>query len=45
MIPEGWFESISFAEEFGAVGLPVIAWREITEPYRPEAEDSGGRNE
>lgn len=35
IIPEGWFESVSFAEEFEAVNVPVIAWREITEPYKP----------
>ena len=40
VIPEGWFESISFAEEFGVVDMPVIAWREIAEPYKPEEEDS-----
>lgn len=39
VIPEGWFESVSFAEEFGAVDMPVIAWREIAEPYRTEEED------
>lgn len=36
VIPEGWFESVSFAEEFEAVDMKVIAWREIGEPYRPE---------
>lgn len=39
VIPEGWFESVSFAEEFEAVDVPVIAWREITEPYRPAKEE------
>lgn len=39
VIPEGWFESVSFVEEFGAVDVPVIAWREIAESYRPEEED------
>lgn len=39
VIPEGWFESVSFAEEFEAVDVPVIAWREITEPYKPEKEE------
>lgn len=38
IIPEGWFESVSFAEEFGTVDSPVIAWREIVEPYKPESE-------
>ena len=27
VIPEGWFESISFAEEFGVVDMPVIFCR------------------
>ena len=39
VIPEGWFESVSFGEEFGAVDVPVIAWREIAESYRLEEED------
>lgn len=39
VIPEGWFESVSFVEEFGAVDVPVIAWREIAESYRLEEED------
>lgn len=35
-IPEGWWESFSFSEEFGAVvNMPVIAWRYPAEPYRP----------
>ncbi len=38
VIPEGWFEGVSFAEEFESVDMPVIAWREITEPYRPARE-------
>lgn len=33
-IPEGWFESVSFAEEFERVDMPVIAWRTLTEPYK-----------
>lgn len=40
VISEGWFESVSFAEAFETVDAQVIAWREIAEPYRPEAEDS-----
>ena len=35
MIPEGWWESVSFSEEFGAVDMLVIAWRYLAEPYRP----------
>lgn len=34
-IPEGWFESVSFAERFEAVDMPVIAWRPIAKPYKP----------
>lgn len=34
-IPEGWFESLSFAERFEAVDMPVIAWRPIAKPYKP----------
>lgn len=34
IIPEGWFESVHFTEEFGIVDMPVIAWRPISEPYR-----------
>lgn len=40
VIPDGWFESVSFAEEFEAVDVPVIAWREITEPYKPAKEET-----
>ena len=36
IIPEGWFESVSFAEEFGIVDMPVIAWRPLGEPYREQ---------
>lgn len=39
IIPECWFESTSFAEEFEAVDMPVIAWREIVKPYKPEREE------
>lgn len=38
IIPEGWFESTSFAEKFEAVDMPVIAWRPLLEPYKPESE-------
>lgn len=34
-IPEGWFESVSFAERFEAVDMPVVAWRPISKPYKP----------
>lgn len=36
IIPEGWFEGVSFAEEFGVVDLPVIAWRYPSEAYKPQ---------
>lgn len=35
LIPEGWWESVSFGEEFAAVDAEVIAWRPLSEPYRP----------
>lgn len=38
LIPEGWYEGVSFTEEFGIVDMPVIAWRKLTEPYRPKGE-------
>ena len=34
IVPEGWFESVSFAERFEAVDMPVIAWRPIPKPYK-----------
>ena len=36
IIPEGWFEDVSFSEEYGIVDMPVIAWRPLPEPYNPE---------
>lgn len=36
LVPEGWFEASHFAEELGAVTLPVIAWRPISSPYTGE---------
>lgn len=38
IIPEGWYEGISFAEVFGIVDMPVIAWRYLTEPYQQRGE-------
>lgn len=38
IIPEGWYEGVSFTEEFGIVDMPVIAWRYPTEPYQPKGE-------
>ena len=36
LVPEGWFEAVSYAEEFEAIDDFVIAWREVGEPYKPE---------
>ena len=33
IIPEGWWECVSFAEEYAAVDLPVIAWMPLPKPY------------
>lgn len=38
IIPEGWWEGVSFAEEFYPVDKPVIAWMPLPEPYK-ESED------
>lgn len=38
IIPEGWYEGVSFTEEFGIVDMPVIAWRYLTEPYQQKGE-------
>lgn len=38
IIPEGWYEGVSFTEVFGIVDMPVIAWRYLTEPYQPKGE-------
>ncbi|MGN1413536.1 MAG: hypothetical protein ACI4WY_04745 [Anaerovoracaceae bacterium] len=35
-IPEGWWESVSFGEEFHAVDASVIAWKPLSEPWRGE---------
>lgn len=37
-IPEGWWECVSFAEEYAAVDLPVIAWMPLPEPYEESEE-------
>lgn len=34
IIPEGWWECVSFAEEYAAVDLSVIAWMPLPEPYK-----------
>lgn len=38
IIPEGWWECVSFAEEFGVVDEPVIAWMPLPEAYKGETE-------
>lgn len=38
IIPEGWWECVSFAEEFAAVDMPVIAWMPLPEPYELRGE-------
>lgn len=39
MVPKGWYEDSSFAEEFSQINETVIAWRPIGEPYRPTTEE------
>lgn len=34
IIPEGWWESVSFVEEFAPVDREVIAWMPLPEPYK-----------
>lgn len=36
IIPEGWWESASFAEEFYVVDQKVIAWRPLPKPFRED---------
>lgn len=36
IIPEGWWESVTFSEQSDAVDMAVIAWRPLPEPYIPE---------
>lgn len=35
LIPEGWWESVDFGEEFEKVEAEVIAWKPLSEPYKP----------
>lgn len=35
-VPEGWFEAVSYAEQFEIIDDKVIAWRKRPEPYKPE---------
>lgn len=34
IIPEGWWEVVSFAEEFSCIDQPVVAWMPLPEPYK-----------
>lgn len=34
IIPEGWWEYVSFGEKFAGVNAEVIAWKPLTEPYK-----------
>ena len=34
IIPEGWWEVVSFAEEFSCVDQAVVAWMTLPEPYK-----------
>lgn len=38
IIPQGWYEDISFTEVFGIVDETVIAWKPVSEPYKEEEE-------
>lgn len=40
IIPEGWFEGVSFTENFGIVDMTVIAWRPLPEAYRIQSNQS-----
>ena len=35
-VPEGWFEAVTYAEEFAVIGDFVVAWRPLSEPWREE---------
>lgn len=36
IIPEGWWEYVTFGEEFGVVDTEVLAWMPLSEPYKGE---------
>lgn len=38
-IPEGWWESVSFGEEFHEVDALVIAWKPLAEPWKGEEDN------
>lgn len=39
IVPKGWYEDVSFAEELAPITETVIAWRPVGEPYRPTTEE------
>lgn len=34
IIPEGWWEFVTFSEAFSRVDQPVVAWMPLPEPYK-----------
>lgn len=36
LVPEGWFESVSYREQFDVIDDKVIAWRELGKSYKGE---------
>ena len=43
-ISKGWFEAVTYAEEFAVIGDFVVAWRPISEPWKEKAyEDNSER--
>ena len=36
IIPEGWWEYVTFSEEFSVVDAEVIAWKPLDEAYKGE---------
>jgi len=34
IIPEGWWEYVTFSERFGVVDAEVLAWKPLLEPYK-----------
>lgn len=34
IIPEGWWEYVTFSEQFGVVDAEVLAWKPLPEPYK-----------
>ena len=40
IIPEGWWECVTFSDEFGVVDAEVIAWMPLPEPYNADMRTS-----